>query len=426
MPSRQVSKAAQANRRSASHHRVSHISDPNRLTTVVGSLVWKDNEKKGRRTGNNLAKGSLEFIEMIWDYRNSLPDEHLAQYVPAEHQICVAVRKRPMNKKELQMKDIDVITVSNHNVVAVHEPKNKVDLTRYLENHTFRFDQAFDESADNDLVYKYTARPLVDVMFEGGIATCFAYGQTGSGKTHTMGGEFARDVQEAVKGIYSLAAEDVFKLLKSRKYKNTSFKVVVSFFEIYSGKVCDLLDKRAERRVLEDGNSKVQIVDLVEKPVSSVRDVQLLIQAGSKLRTSGKTSANANSSRSHAILQFQIKTVRGRKETVHGKFSLIDLAGNERGADTSSADRQTRAEGAEINQSLLALKECIRALSRNAAHLPFRSSTLTRVLKDSFSSKALTKTCMVSASNHNVECISRLNLHNETVDCYDFSWNDVL
>lgn len=44
---------------------------------------------------------------------------------------------------------------------------------------------------------------------------------------------------------------------------------------------------------------------------------------------------------------------------MHGKFSLIDLAGNERGADTSSADRQTRLEGAEINKSLLALKVAI-------------------------------------------------------------------
>ena len=35
---------------------------------------------------------------------------------------------------------------------------------------------------------------------------------------------------------------------------------------------------------------------------------------------------------------------------------LIDLAGNERGADTSTSDRQTGMEGAEINKSLLALK----------------------------------------------------------------------
>ena len=36
--------------------------------------------------------------------------------------------------------------------------------------------------------------------------------------------------------------------------------------------------------------------------------------------------------------------------------SIAAVIGNERGADTSSADRQTRMEGAEINKSLLALK----------------------------------------------------------------------
>ena len=40
-----------------------------------------------------------------------------------------------------------------------------------------RFDYAFDESADNELVYKYTAKSLVQSIFEGGMATCFAYGQ---------------------------------------------------------------------------------------------------------------------------------------------------------------------------------------------------------------------------------------------------------
>ena len=32
--------------------------------------------------------------------------------------------------------------------------------------------------------FRYTAKPLVDCIFESGMATCFAYGQTGSGKTH--------------------------------------------------------------------------------------------------------------------------------------------------------------------------------------------------------------------------------------------------
>jgi kinesin family member 2/24 len=52
-------------------------------------------------------------------------------------------------------------------------------------------------------------------------------------------------------------------------------------------------------------------------------------------------------------------------------------------------------EGAEINKSLLALKECIRALGKKGAHLPFRASKLTLVLRDSFIGER-SRTCMVS------------------------------
>lgn len=55
---------------------------------------------------------------------------------------------------EMSLKDLDVITIPSKDVVMVHEPKQKVDLTRYLENQTFRFDYAFDDSATNEMVYR--------------------------------------------------------------------------------------------------------------------------------------------------------------------------------------------------------------------------------------------------------------------------------
>lgn len=343
------------------------------------------------------------FLQMIEEYREGLEYKPLrGDDIIEDHQICVCVRKRPLNKKELDRRDVDVVTVPNRQGVVVHEPKLKVDLTKYLENQAFRFDYSFDETSTNELVYRYTAQPLVSCIFERGMATCFAYGQTGSGKTHTMGGEFVGKGQQDVnRGIYALSARDVFHLLQT-KYKKSDLVVSVSFFEIYSGKVFDLLGSKAKLRILEDGKGQVQVVGLKEEPVDSPEEVMRLLQHGAQARTSGQTSANQHSSRSHAIFQLILRK-NVKSKPLWGKFSLIDLAGNERGADTSSADRQTRMEGAEINKSLLALKECIRALGRRGAHLPFRASKLTLVLRDSFVGDNA-KTCMIATISPSNSC----------------------
>ncbi|KAL0661613.1 hypothetical protein Bca4012_098450 [Brassica carinata] len=287
--------------------------------------------------------------------------------------IRVVVRKRPLNKKETAKKEDDIITVSN-NSLTVHEIKLKVDLTAYMEKHEFCFDAVLGEHVSNDEVYRVTIEPIIPTIFQRTKATCFAYGQTGSGKTFTM------------KPLPIRA--------RSRSYEDVESTSI--------SKLC----------MREDGRQQVCIVGLQEFEVSDIQIVKDYIDKGSASRSTGSTGANEESSRSHAILQLVVKKHVEVKETrrnnndnnesrgkVVGKISFIDLAGSERGADTTDNDRQTRIEGAEINKSLLALKECIRALDNDQLHIPFRGSKLTEVLRDSFVGNS--RTVMISCISPN-------------------------
>lgn len=106
------------------------------------------------------------------------------------------------------------------------------------------------------------------------------------------------------------------------------------------------------------------------------------MEFGHSVRTTHSTKANDTSSRSHAICQIQLLDGEYYER---GKVLLVDLAGSERAKDCQSNIRGRRLEGAEINKSLLALKECIRAMNdSHSKHIPFRASSLTKVLRDSF------------------------------------------
>ena len=205
-------------------------------------------------------------------------------------------------------------------------------------------------------------------------------------------------------GMYGLAGQDIFAMLRQAQYSH--LHATVSFYEIYGGKLFDLLAGRKKLQALEDGQQNVVIAGLKEAQATSVEDLLAVIEMGTRARSTGTTSANADSSRSHAILQIVLKY--NKDDRVLGKFSFIDLAGSERGADTMHADRQTRLEGAEINKSLLALKECIRAMDQQHGHLPFRGSKLTMVLKDSFVADAQTVMIANISPNHGA-CENTLN-----------------
>ncbi len=197
-------------------------------------------------------------------------------------------------------------------------------------------------------------------------------------------------------GLYVLAARDVFHWIHQPEYEHLS--AWIGFYEIYQGQLYDLLNERKKLFAREDGKQNVVIVGLKEFVIKNVQDLMQVFEYGSQARSTGSTGANSDSSRSHAVLQILLRPTKNRKKIV-GKLSFIDLAGSERGADRGDADVKTRMEGAEINKSLLALKECIRALDQDKRHTPFRQSKLTQVLKDSFVGNS--RTCMIATISPN-------------------------
>jgi len=82
----------------------------------------------------------------------------------------------------------------------------------------------------------------------------------------------------------------------------------LSFYEIYCGKLYDLLNQRELLQCREDAKQQVNIVGLTEYHVTKVDQIMSAIQAGLGNRTSGVTGANDDSSRSHAVLQMQLRT----------------------------------------------------------------------------------------------------------------------
>ena len=338
-----------------------------------------------------------DYLRMI---RNKKED--FEQYEPDSHveignsKIFVVVRKRPLSKKEQMNGEIDNISVINPRV-TVHECKIKVDgITKYLEDHQFYFDNTFGENETTQEIYDYTVGPMIEMVLNKGIVTCFAYGQTGSGKTYTM------------KGIQNLAIDNIFEECKNIYGQDNNLSFYISFFEIYGGRLYDLLNNKNKLQVLDDQNGKTQIYGLQEMLAETPDEMRMIIDKGNSVRTTHNTVTNATSSRSHAICNIIIKEKNKKKNNYNffGKLSLVDLAGSERAQETQSNNRLRRAEGAEINKSLLALKECIRALQARKSsgnseiHVPFRASKLTHVLRDSFVSKNdKSKIIMISCIN---------------------------
>merc|ERR1719336_2468833 len=103
------------------------------------------------------------------------------------------------------------------------------------------------------------------------------------------------------------------------------------------------------------------------------------MKAAHARRATSATDANSVSSRSHAICSLRLLHSGGR-------LLLADCAGTERRKDSMYHSKERQQEGAEINASLHALKECIRYFTtqqRVPGHA-YRASSLTKILADAF------------------------------------------
>ncbi|XP_038165835.1 kinesin-like protein KIF13B [Arvicola amphibius] len=326
-----------------------------------------------------------------------------------DSKVKVAVRVRPMNRREIDLHTKCVVDVEANKVILNPVNTNLSKGDARSQPKIFAYDHCFwsmDESvgekyAGQDDVFKCLGENILQNAFDGYNACIFAYGQTGSGKSYTMMGTADQP------GLIPRLCSGLFERTQKEESEEQSFKVEVSYMEIYNEKVRDLLDPKGSRQTLKVREHSVlgPYVDGLSKlAVTSYKDIESLMSEGNKSRTVAATNMNEESSRSHAVFKitlthtlYDVKS--GTSGEKVGKLSLVDLAGSERATKTGAAGDRLK-EGSNINKSLTTLGLVISALADQGAgknknkFVPYRDSVLTWLLKDSLGGNS--KTAMVA------------------------------
>ncbi|XP_054474023.1 kinesin-like protein KIF13B isoform X2 [Anoplopoma fimbria] len=339
--------------------------------------------------------------------------------------VKVAVRVRPMNRREKDLKTKCVVEMEGNQTVLHPANTNMSKGDPRNQPKVFAYDHCFwsidesqkDKFAGQDVVFQCLGESLLDNAFMGYNACIFAYGQTGSGKSYTMMGTAEQP------GLIPRLCSSLFSRTVQEAREGEGFTVEVSYMEIYNEKVRDLLDPKGNRQALRVREHKVMgpyVDGLSRLAVACYKDIESLMSEGNKSRTVAATNMNEESSRSHAVFNIILThTLMDLKSETSGekvsKLSLVDLAGSERAAKTGAAGERLK-EGSNINKSLSTLGLVISALADQGAgkykskFVPYRDSVLTWLLKDSLggnSRTAMVATISPAADNYD-ETLSTL------------------
>ncbi|KAJ1067862.1 hypothetical protein K5549_016516, partial [Capra hircus] len=304
----------------------------------------------------------------------------------------VALRIRPLNDTELEEGAAVIARKVGDQMVVLMDPSEDPEdplRTHRSREKTFIFDVVFDQHASQEDVYLATTQQLVEGVVSGYNATVFAYGPSGAGKTHTMLG------MDTEPGIYLQTLSGLFQAIEETR-DSTDCSVSMSYLEIYNEVIRDLLSPSSGFLDLrEDSRGSIQIAGITEVSTSNAQEVRImqLLTKGNRQRTQEPTATNKTSSRSHAVLQ-PPRPTRRTAVPVAGDQDYSSLCPRaERSLKTQNQGKRMK-EGAHINRSLLALGNCINALSEKggsrAQYVNFRDSKLTRLLKDALGGNSRT------------------------------------
>ncbi|XP_041797559.1 kinesin-like protein KIF13A isoform X9 [Chelmon rostratus] len=327
----------------------------------------------------------------------------------SDTKVKVAVRVRPMNRREIELNTKCVVEMEDNQTVLHPPPSNAKGENSRKQPKVFAFDHCFwsmDESnvpkyAGQEVVFKCLGEGILENAFQGYNACIFAYGQTGSGKSFSMMGNGEQP------GLIPRLCCSLFERVHTEGNEAHTFKVEVSYMEIYNEKVRDLLDPKGSRQSLKVREHKVlgpYVDGLSQLAVTNFEDIEVLMSEGNKSRTVAATNMNEESSRSHAVFSIIVTQTlydlqSGNSGEKVSKMSLVDLAGSERVSKTGAAGERLK-EGSNINKSLTTLGCVISALADQSAgkgkakFVPYRDSVLTWLLKDNLGGNS--KTAMIA------------------------------
>ncbi|KPI86827.1 putative kinesin [Leptomonas seymouri] len=386
--------------------------------------------------------------------------------------VTVSVRVRPKlafaaNTLQQSERYEEVICIPTSDT-SLHLAERRAAKTSH--NMHFAYDHVFDADATQEEVYETAALDSVDSVMSGTSASILAYGQTGSGKTFTVLGKTARrteggDATEVVgpdSGLLLRAIQDMLAFAERMRVKKERHVVLgITAIEVYNDEVRDLLrEGGASVAPLQPIMTRdaLHFPGLTHMPLCTLRDACDIYQRAAARRVQRATSANDASSRSHAIFTVEVFqtpislkwacpptlaeccALRGAQVTTQGWFTarpparrecfegapnlllsdndlppimysaltVADLAGSEK-AKHADVRGTGFDEMRRINASLTALGNVVHHLYHNSAHIPYRDSKLTMVLRDTFAAPRSRVVLMVNVSPTAITCEETLS-----------------